>query len=87
MDALDYAKRLQKMIQCKTISVKDSYDGTEFTKLRDVMEELFPLVHEKAKKLIFGDDCWIYCIEGKDKSRNIMLMSHHDVVAVEGEWK
>ncbi|MBQ2705682.1 MAG: M20/M25/M40 family metallo-hydrolase [Agathobacter sp.] len=87
MDALNYAKRLQKMIQCKTISVKDSYDGKEFTKLRDVMEELFPLVHEKAKKLIFGDDCWIYCIEGKDKSRNIMLMSHHDVVAVDGKWK
>jgi len=87
MKNLEYAKRLQKMIQCKTISVKDSYDDTEFAKLRNVMKELFPLVHEKAKKLTFSDDCWIYCIEGKDTTRNIMLMSHHDVVAVEGEWK
>lgn len=87
MGDLDYAKRLQKMIQCKTISVKNSYDDTEFAKLRNVMEELFPLVHEKAKKMTFSDDCWIYCIEGKDTIRNIMLMSHHDVVAVEGEWK
>lgn len=87
MGDLDYAKRLQKMIQCKTISVKNSYDDTEFAKLRNVMEELFPLVHENAKKMTFSDDCWIYCIEGKDTTRNIMLMSHHDVVAVEGEWK
>ena len=82
-----YAKRLQKMIQCKTVSNKERYDDTEFAKLRDVMVELFPLVHEKAKKLTFSDDCWIYCVEGKDTSRNIMLMSHHDVVKVEGEWK
>ena len=75
------------MIQCKTISVRDSYDDTEFAKLRNVMEELFPLVHKYAKKLTFSDDCWMYCIPGADTGRNIMLMSHHDVVAVDGEWK
>ena len=82
-----YAKKLQKMIQCKTVSVKESYDDTEFAKLRDIMEELFPLVHKNAKKMTFSDDCWMYCIPGEDTSRNIMLMSHHDVVAVDGEWK
>ena len=82
-----YANQLQKMIRCKTVSVKDSYDDAEFAKLRNVMEELFPTVHKQAKKMTFSDDCWMYCIEGKDKSRNIMLMSHHDVVAVEGDWK
>lgn len=82
-----YAKKLQKMIQCKTVSVKDSYDDTEFAKLRTVMEELFPLVHKVAEKRTFGDDCWMYCIPGEDMNRNIMLMSHHDVVAVDGEWK
>lgn len=87
LETKEYALRLQKMIQCKTVSVKGSYDDTEFAKLRDVMTELFPLVHEKAKKMTFGDDCWIYCIEGKDTTRNIMLMSHHDVVAATGEWK
>ena len=82
-----YANQLQKMIKCKTVSVKNSYDDTEFAKLRVVMEELFPLIHKCAKKMTFSDDCWMYCIEGKEKNRNIMLMSHHDVVAVEGEWK
>lgn len=82
-----YAQRLQKMIRCKTVSVNDSYDDAEFAKLRDVMAELFPLVHEKGTKLTFSDDCWIYKLPGKDTGRNIMLMSHHDVVAAEGEWE
>ena len=83
----EYAEKLSEMIKCKTVSVSDSFDDTEFKKLRDVMEKLFPEIHKKAEKKIFGDDCWIYKIEGKDKERNIMIMSHHDVVAGEGEWK
>ncbi len=86
-EIMNYALRLQKMIKCKTVSVKDSFDDTEFKKLRDVMIELFPTVHEKAEKLTFSDDCWIYKLQGKDNSRNIMLMSHHDVVEVSGEWQ
>ena len=82
-----YTTRLQKMIQCKTVSVKDSYDDTEFAKLRNVMEELFPTLHKVAEKKTFSDDCWIYKIKGKDETRNIMLMSHHDVVDVSGEWE
>lgn len=81
-----YASRLQQMIQCKTVSVKNFYDDTEFSKLRATMKTLFPIIHQKAEIKIFSDDCWIYKIEGEDKKRNIMLMSHHDVVAGEGEW-
>lgn len=84
---LEYAEKLAEMIKCETVSVKGSYDDTEFAKLRETVEELFPLVHEKSEKMTFGDDCWIYKLEGRDKSRNIMLMSHHDVVAAKGEWK
>ena len=86
-EIMSYAERLSKMIKCKTISVKGSYDDTEFKKLRDTMKELFPLVHEKSEMLTFSDDCWIYKIKGKDESRNIMLMSHHDVVSADGEWE
>ena len=82
-----YAERLSEMIRCKTVSVKDSYDDTEFKKLRDTMKKLFPLVHEKAEKMTFSDDCWVYKIPGKDQNHNIMLMSHHDVVEVSGDWK
>ena len=87
-DEIDfYTSRLQEMIKCKTVSVKGSYDDTEFAKLRAVMEKLFPMIHQKAEKHIFSEDCWVYKISGKDTNRNIMLMSHHDVVAADGEWE
>ena len=82
-----YARQLSRMIGCATVSVKDSYDDTEFAKLRTVVEELFPLVHSRCEKRIFGDDCWIYKLKGTDESHNIMLMSHHDVVAAAGAWQ
>lgn len=82
-----YAGRLQAMIRCRTVSEKDSYDDAEFARLRDVMRELFPLVHERCMRRSFSDDCWVYELAGRDESRSIMLMSHHDVVPAEGEWE
>lgn len=82
-----YAQRLAQMIQCKTVSVKGSYDDAEFARLRGVMEELFPLVHQRMERRIFSQDCWVYELKGRDASRNILLMSHHDVVAAEGIWE
>lgn len=82
-----YIERFRKMIECKTVSVKDSFAPEEFMKLRDVMRELFPEIHKKAEIQYFSEDCWLYKITGKDTSRNIMLMSHHDVVEATGEWK
>ena len=82
-----YAEKAGEMIRCQTVSKEGSFNNSEFEKLNIVMEKMFPLVHEKAEKLTFGDDCWIYKIDGKDTNRNIMVMSHHDVVSGEGEWK
>lgn len=82
-----YCGGLSKMIQCATVSHKDSYDDTEFAKLRGVMEELFPTVTARAERHIFGQDCWVYKIPGRNHKRNVMLMSHHDVALVEGEWE
>lgn len=83
----EYGETFSRMIQCATVSVQDSYDDTEFAKLRSVVEADFPLLHEKAERRVFSDDCWLYKIPGKDASRNILLMSHHDVVAADEEWK
>lgn len=84
---LYYANRLAEMIRCKTISKKDSFEETEFLKLRKVIEELFPLMTEKAELTIFGDDAYLYKLKGKDESRNVMMMSHHDVVEATGDWQ
>lgn len=86
-DIAYYANRLAEMIKCKTVSVKNEYDDAEFKKLRSVIADLFPNIHQQAEIKIFSDDCWIYKIKGCDEARNIMLMSHHDVVAADGEWE
>ena len=79
-------RTFSRMLQAATVSVKDSYDDTEFAKLRSVVEEDFPLLHRKAERRILSDDCWLYKIPGTDPSRNILLMSHHDVVAADTDW-
>lgn len=81
-----YGNTFARMLRCATISVKDSYDDTEFAKLRSVVEEDFPLLHQTAERRILSDDCWMYKIPGKDSSRNILLMSHHDVVPADKDW-
>ena len=81
-----YGKTFSRMLRCATVSVKDSYDDTEFAKLRQVVEEDFPLLHEKAERRLLAADCWMYKIPGKDSRRNILLMSHHDVVPADDKW-
>jgi len=81
-----YGKTFSRMLRCATVSVKDSYDDTEFAKLRRVVEEDFPLLHEKAERRLLAADCWMYKIPGKDTNRNILLMSHHDVVPADDKW-
>ena len=81
-----YGEALSEMLQCATVSVRDSYDDTEFAKLREVVRRRFPLLHEKAEHLLLSDDCWLYKIPGKDPSRNILFMSHHDVVPGDETW-
>ena len=78
--AEEYALKFQKMVQCATVSVKGSHDDTEFAKFRDLVAEQFPLIHGSCERMLFGDGCLVYKLKGKDESRNIMLMSHHDVV-------
>lgn len=82
-----YAQRLARMIQCKTVSFKESFEPAEFLKLREVIAELFPLVIKKAELTIFGEDAYLYKLKGKDETRNVMIMSHHDVVAAKGDWQ
>lgn len=86
MTAEAYALRLAEMIRCRTVSVHGSYDDAEFAKLRAVMADLFPQVHRRAARHSFSRDCWVYCLPGADRTRSIALMSHHDVVAAEGDW-
>lgn len=82
----EYAEKLSKMIQCKTVSKVGQTDLTEFDKLHDVFEEIFPNIHSKCTKVDL-DGNLLYKWEGKSAEHPILLMSHQDVVEATGEWE
>ena len=51
-----YGETFARMLRCATVSVKDTHDDSEFAKLRAVVEEDFPLLHEKADHQLLAED-------------------------------
>ena len=88
VDALPgYVAKLSRMVNCKTVWTHDGRNEAEFQKFYAELAERFPNLTAKAKKLTFGGGCFFYVIEGKNATKNILLMSHHDVVEGSPEWK
>lgn len=83
----EYVKTLSRMINCKTVWTHSGENNAEYEKFYAVLAEEFPLLTAKAKKLTFGGGCFVYVIEGRNAKKNIMLMSHHDVVDGDSEWE
>ena len=75
-----YVEKLSRMINCKTVWTHEGTNEAEFLRFYSVIEELFPNIAKRAKRLTFGGGCFFYVIEGKNAKKNILLMSHHDVV-------
>ena len=82
-----YIAKLKKMVDCKTVFTRDGANRAEYEKFNNVLKECFPLLHEKAEKLTFGSGCFVFVIKGRNAEKNVMLMSHHDVVDGDSEWK
>lgn len=83
----EYVSTLSKMINCKTVWTRDGENADEFNKFYSVLEKSFPNLTAKAEKLTFGTGCFVYIIKGKNAKKNVMLMSHHDVVDGDDEWQ
>ena len=83
----EYAQKLKRMIDCKTVFTRNGENRSEYEKFYSVLKESFPLISEKAEKLVFGDGCFVYVIRGRNAEKNIMLMSHHDVVEGDDSWE
>ena len=83
----EYVRKLSRMVECKTVWTHAGENEGEFRRFYAVVEELFPNLAAKAKKLTFGGGCFFYVIEGKHAGKNILLMSHHDVVEGSTDWK
>ena len=82
-----YVEKLSRMIECKTVWTHEAVNRGEFQRFYGLIDGLFPNLSEKAKKLVFGDGCFFYQIAGKNAKKNILLMSHHDVVEGSEDWK
>lgn len=82
----EYIKTLKRMIDCKTVWTYDNENASEYEKFYRVLEEEFPNIVKNAEKLTFGGGCFVYVIKGKNAKKNIMLMSHHDVVEGSDKW-
>ena len=82
----EYTQKLSRMVNCKTVWTHDGrYEG-EFQRFYDEIEAMFPKLAAKAEKLTFGGGCFFYVIRGKNATKNILFMSHHDVVEGGDDW-
>ena len=84
-EAMALAEKLAKMVRCPTVSHPGQTDLAAFSQLQEVLEELFPLVHERLEKTVI-DGNLLYYWKGKSREKPILLMSHQDVVPAEGPW-
>ena len=76
----EYTRALKQMIDCKTVWTKDNANQDSYHRFYQVVAELFPTVHARATRLTFGDGCFFYVLHGDNAGKNVLLMSHHDVV-------
>ena len=83
--AMLLAQKLSKMIQYDTTSHANVHEEEKFLGFHKVLEELFPLVHEKLERTVI-DGNLLYYWKGKSSEKPILLLSHQDVVPAEGEW-
>ncbi len=81
-----YVTILRKMIDCKTVFTRDLVNQPEYDRFYEILAQSFPQLTAKAKRMTFGSGCFVYVIEGKNAEKNIMLMSHHDVVDGDSSW-
>ena len=51
--ASEYGKRLSQMVQKETISCKNQEDRTKFYEFHEILEEMFPHIHQTCEKNVF----------------------------------
>ena len=81
-----YGKQLSKLVQKETISSRFDPDRTKFLEFHELLEEMFPNVHQTCEKHVFNGSL-LYKWNGKGNHEPILFMSHHDVVEASGEWE
>ena len=81
-----YGEQLAKLIQKETISSRFDADRTKFLEFHEILEEMFPQIHQTCEKHVFNGSL-LFKWTGKGKTEPILFMSHHDVVEANGTWE
>ncbi|MBQ2986065.1 MAG: M20/M25/M40 family metallo-hydrolase [Tyzzerella sp.] len=84
--AREYGKKLAKLVQKETISSRFEEDRTKFLEFHELLEEMFPNVHNNCEKHVFNGSL-LFKWSGKGTHEPILFMSHHDVVEATGTWE
>ena len=80
-----YGEKLARMVRVNTVSVPETDQREQFLPFRELLEELFPLVHERLEKIEI-DGNLLFVWKGRSSARPLVLMSHQDVVPASGDW-
>ena len=80
-----FGEKLAEMVRVETVSRKGEEQREKFLAFHRVLEELFPLVHERLEKTEI-DGNLLFFWKGKSGDRPLVLMAHQDVVPAEGNW-
>ena len=81
--AVEYGKKLAKLVQKETVSSRFEPDRTKFLEFHKILEEMFPNVHKTCEKHVFNGSL-LFKWSGKGINEPILFMSHHDVVETNG---
>ena len=79
------AEKMGAMIRVPTVSRHEHEDLTQFFRFHEVLEELFPLIHEKLDKTVLNGTLIYYWKGSDEKKLPILLMGHQDVVPASDE--
>lgn len=84
--AVEYGKKLSKLVQKETVSSRFDADRAKFLEFHDILEEMFPQLHNTCEKHVFNGSL-LFKWSGKGTKEPILFMSHHDVVEANGTWE
>ena len=90
VDELQVAEHLAASVRCKTVPLDDkgTPDPEAFQQLHRMLEETYPLVHQKLKREVVNGYSLLYIWQGsRPDLEPVMLMAHQDVVSADPtEW-
>ena len=84
--AIEYGKKLSRLVQKETISSRFEPDRTKFLEFHEILEEMFPNIHKTCEKHVFNGSL-LFKWSGRGNHEPILFMSHHDVVEANGTWE